>query len=227
MRSSPALSARIPGSAHRRTFSAQPPTTGSSTAPSRELSLETPLAGGTVFGQLSAVATKTGSDDASGLTIGIDAEDADVEQANLGWKIDNVFSGLENDTVSFSAGRQDYLIGTGMLIADGDADGGERGGWYIGMRKSFQESAIVRLKSDEMLLEGFQLENQPRDGGTEGDVWGINGEYVFFGTTRVGLTYMEPQANNVESPYDEALDIYNGRLDWTPDGSARRREAER
>jgi hypothetical protein len=183
------------------------------------LSLETPLAGGTVFGQLSAVATKTGSDDASGLTIGINAEDADVEQANLGWKIDNVFSGLANDTVSISAGRQDYLIGTGMLIADGHADGGERGGWYIGMRKSFQESVIARLKSDEMLLEGFRLENQPRDGGTEGDVWGINGEYVFFGTTRVGLTYMEPQANNLESPYDEALDIYNGRLDWTPEGS--------
>ena len=48
------------------------------------LSLETPLAGGTVFGQLSVVATKTGSDDASGLTIGIDAEDADVEQAQPG-----------------------------------------------------------------------------------------------------------------------------------------------
>ena len=31
--------------------------------------------------QLSAVATKTGSDDASGLTIGINAEDADLERA--------------------------------------------------------------------------------------------------------------------------------------------------
>jgi len=183
------------------------------------LSLETPLAGGTVFGQLSAVATKTGSDDASGLTIGIDAEDADIEQANLGWKIDNLFSGLENDTFSISAGDQDYLIGTGMLIADGGADGGERGGWYIGMRKAFQESAIVRLKSDEMLLEGFRLENRPREGGNEGEVWGVNGEYTFFGTTKLGLTYMEPELKNPEDPNSKPLDIYNGRLDWTPDGS--------
>jgi len=183
------------------------------------LSLETPLAGGTVFGQASVVATKTGSDDASGLTIGIDAEDADVEQANLGWKIDNVFSGLENDTASLSAGRQDYKIGTGMLIADGHADGGERGGWYIGMRKSFQESVIARLKSDELLLEGFSMENQPRDGGTEGEVWGINGEYTFFGSTKLGLTYMEPETKHTEAPYDKPLDIYNGRLDWTPQGS--------
>ena len=119
---------------------------------------------------------------------------------NLGWKIDNVFSGLENDTFSISAGDQDYLIGTGMLIADGGADGGERGGWYIGMRKAFQESAIVRLKSDEMLLEGFRLENRPRDGGTEGNVWGINGEYTFFGTTKLGLTYMEPETKHSRGP---------------------------
>jgi len=185
------------------------------------LSLETPLAGGTVFGQLSAVATKTGSDDASGLTIGIDAEDVDTEQANLGWKIDNVFSGLENDTFSVSAGDQDYLIGTGMLIADGGSDGGERGGWYIGMRKAFQESAIVRLKSDEMLLEGFYLENRPRDGdgGAKGEAWGFNGEYTFFKTTKLGLMYMEPERKRGELPYDKPLDVYNARLDWTPEGS--------
>jgi hypothetical protein len=183
------------------------------------LSLETPLGGGTVFGQLSAVATKTGSDDASGLTIGVDAEDVDLEQANLGWKIDDVFSALENDTFSISAGDQDYLIGTGMLIADGHADGGERGGWYIGMRKAFSESAIVRLKSDELLLEGFRMENQPRDGGLKGKVWGVNGEYTFFGTTKLGLTYMEPEPKNVEAPDDQELDIYDVRLDWTPNGA--------
>ena len=182
------------------------------------LSLESKFAGGTLFGQASGVYTYTGSDDASGLTIGVDAEEFTIEQGHLGWRVENIFSGLENDTLSVSAGRQDYSLGSGMLINDGGADGGERGGWYIGMRTAFQESVIVSLKSDELTLEAFRLENRPRDGGTKGKVFGVNAEYTFFGTTKVGLSYLAPDAE-LDAPYDKELDIYNGRLDWTPEGS--------
>jgi hypothetical protein len=51
----------------------------------------------------------------------------------------DLFPGLEEDTFSISIGRQDYVIGSGLLIADGGGDGGERGGWYLLIRptKSF------------------------------------------------------------------------------------------
>jgi hypothetical protein len=182
------------------------------------LSLELPVGKGTVYGQVSGVYTSTLSDDASGLTIGLgeEADHANVEQGHLGWKVDNVFGGLENDTFSISAGRQDYSIGSGMLINDGGADGGEHGGWYIGMRKAFKESVIARLKSDELLLEGFRLKNRPRRGGTEGEASGVNGEYTFFGSTKLGATYMLVDA---EIPGYDDLDVYDGRLDWTPGGA--------
>lgn len=181
------------------------------------LSLEVPVAGGTAFGQLSAVYTRTESDDATGMTISSDdSDDLNTEQGHLGWRVNNVFEGLENDSFSISAGRQDYKIGTGMLIADGGSDGGHFGGWYIGKRSAFKGAVIASLKSDEMLLEGFRLENRPRRGGTEGEAYGANAEYTFFGSTKLGASYFVVDAN---LPGFDDLDVYDGRLDWTPDGA--------
>jgi hypothetical protein len=180
-----------------------------------QLSLETPLGKGTFYGKLSAVFTDTFSDDASGLTIGADdTHDLKVEQGHIGWKMSDLFSGLEDDVFSLSIGRQDYVIGTGLLIADGGGDGGDRGGWYLGMRKAFRNTAIVRLASKELLAEAFYLENQPRSGGTEGDVAGANLEYHFGEGLTLGGTYLLADANNV-ADVDE-LDVYSGRASWKP-----------
>ena len=85
-----------------------------------QLSFEAPVGGGTFFGKLSTVYTNTISDDASGLTIGEDDTHLfHVEQGHIGWKKNDLFSGLEDDTFSISTGRQDYTIGTGLLVADG------------------------------------------------------------------------------------------------------------
>jgi hypothetical protein len=179
-----------------------------------QFSLETPLAGGTFFSKLSVVYTDTFGDDASGLTIGAnDTYDIDIEQGHIGWKKSNLFSGLEDDTFSLSIGRQDYVIGTGLLIADGGGDGGNRGGWYLGMRKAFKNSAIVRLSSKELLAEAFYLENQPRSGGVEGNVSGGNLEYHFGDNLTLGGTYMLADAN---VPGVDKLDVYSGRASWKP-----------
>jgi hypothetical protein len=178
-----------------------------------QLSLETPLGGGTLFGKLSAVYTNTFGEDASGLTIGAeDTHDLSIEQGHIGWKKGDLFTGLEDDVFSLSIGRQDYVIGTGLLIADGGGDGGDRGGWYLGMRKAFKNSAIARLASKELLAEAFYLENQPRGGGVEGDVAGGNLEYHFGDTLTLGGTYLLADANNV-AEVDE-LDVYSGRASW-------------
>jgi Alginate export len=180
-----------------------------------QLSFETPLGKGTLFGKLSGVYTNTFGDDASGLTIGLDdTSDLTLEQGNIGWKISDLFSGLEDDTFSITLGNQDYVIGTGLLIADGGGDGGSRGGWYLGMRKAFKNSVIVRLASKELLAEAFYLENQPRSGGVEGDVAGGNLEYHFGDRLTLGGTYLLADAKNV--PGADKLDVYSGRVNWKP-----------
>jgi hypothetical protein len=179
-----------------------------------QLSLEAPLGKGTFFGKLSAVYTNTFSDDASGLTVGADdTHDLDIEQGHIGWRMSDLFPGLTDDVFSIAIGRQDYTIGTGLLIADGGGDGGNRGGWYLGMRKAFKNSAIVRIASKELLAEAFYLENQPRGGGIEGDVAGGNFEYHFGDKLTLGATYLLADAN---IPGLDKLDVYSGRANWNP-----------
>jgi len=180
-----------------------------------QLSLETPLGKGTFFGKLSAVYTNTFGDDASGLTIGADdTHYLRIEQGHIGWKMNDLFAGLEDDVFSLSIGRQDYVIGTGLLIADGGGDGGDRGGWYLGMRKAFKNSAIARIASKELLAEAFYLENQPRGGGIEGDATGGNFEYHFGDKLTLGGTYMLVDAN--DPAFEDNLDVYSGRATWKP-----------
>jgi hypothetical protein len=176
------------------------------------LSLETPVGEGTFFGKVSAVATTTASDDASGLTIGLeDTDDFTLEQAHIGWRSESLFDG----TFSVVAGRQDYNIGTGLLINDGGGDGGERGGWYLGMRKTFSEALTVSVDTDKWLVEGFTLKNHPRAGGTKGEANGANLEYTFGESTTLGGTYMrvDPNLENVDT-----LDVISARIDWQGPG---------
>lgn len=179
---------------------------------------ETPLGGGTLFGSASAVYAATLGNDASGLTIGNGSDDhLDIEQGHVGWKIADVFPGLDEDTLSISAGRQDYLLGSGLLIADGASDGGDLGGWYTGMREAFAHTAIVSVRSRRLVLEAFSLRNRPRRGGTEGEARGGNLEYTFVDRVTLGLSYIRVDA---KLPGMDALDVYDGRFDMKPDDTS-------
>jgi hypothetical protein len=176
------------------------------------LSFETGVGGGTLFAALSGVYTNTFDDDASGLAVGLaDADDVTLEQAHLGWKVEDLFSGLEEDSFSITGGRQDYSIGTGLIVNDGGGDGGERGGWYIGMRKAFKNAVIASLKSKRYLVEAFRLENDPRAGGTSGNAVGGNFEYSFPDQGTFGGSYLLVDAN---LPMTPDLDVYSARGSW-------------
>ena len=124
------------------------------------LTYERGLGRGTLFGAVSGVYTSTTGNDASGLTVGLDnASEFTLELGNVGWRVEDALDALENSTFTVTVGRQDYSIGTGLLIDDGAEDGGERGGWYLGMRKAFTESVVASLDSDRWLFELFRLEN--------------------------------------------------------------------
>jgi hypothetical protein len=180
------------------------------------LSFETRAGRGSVFASLSGVYTSTVGDDASGSTIGLSDTDAlTLEQAHVGWRRDDVFTALEGDTLSITAGRLDYGIGTGMLIDDGGADGGDRGGWYLGMRKTFAQSFVASLDSETWLLEVFRLENQPRERDTRGEARGANVEYRFGDSAALGTSYFRV---DTDEPLFETLDVYSARASFRAGG---------
>src|SRR5262249_12996254 len=88
------------------------------------LAFDTRAGMGTFFAEPSAVYTSTAGDDASGLTVGLDKKsELTLELGNVGWKAEDLFDALDNDTFTVTLGRQNYNIGTGLLINDGAEDG--------------------------------------------------------------------------------------------------------
>ena len=173
---------------------------------------ETVIGSGAVFGEVTGLQTRTYGDDASGLTIGLDdPSEFRVEQAHLGWRSGDTFQSLGEDAITVKAGRFDYMVGTGLLIADGAGDGGERGGWWLGTRKAFRDSFLATLKTGNWLVEGFHLENEDRNGSKPGKADGFNTEYDFSSDLKLGLLWMDASSND-ESTRD--FDATSLRADW-------------
>jgi hypothetical protein len=180
------------------------------------LSFETRAGPGTLFAALSGVYASTVGDDAAGSTVGLnDTDSLTLEQAHVGWRAEDVFAGLDGDVLSIAAGRLDYGIGTGLLVDDGGADGGDRGGWYLGMRKAFAQSFLASLDSETWLVEIFRLQNQPRSGDTRGEARGANVEYRLGDNTALGTSYLRV---DTEDPSVESLDVYSARANWRAAG---------
>lgn len=186
------------------------------------LSFQRTFGVGTVFGAATGLYSATTGDDASGLTIGLDdTAESSLGQLYLGWRVENVFAGLSNDTLSLSVGQQDYVIGTGLIIGSGSDNGGELGGWVTGPRSEFANSGILSLKSDELLLELIQLENDPRLGGPSGELRGVNLEFALPAlhvgaggdSNRVGVTYLRLDS---DVPEFQPIDVYSLRGDISP-----------
>ena len=181
------------------------------------VSFEKTLGRGTFVSELSGVYSSTSGDDASGSTVGLtDTSALTLEQAHVGWKAEDLFDGIEKDTLSITVGRQSYNIGTGLLINDGGADGAENGGWYLGLRTAFAESLVASLDSERWLVEAFRLENRPRYGGTQGEAYGANVEYKLAEGTRVGATLLQVDSN---VPGEAKLDAVSARAEWQRSGS--------
>ena len=154
---------------------------------------ETPVGKGALFGVVTGIYTRTWGDDASGLTVGLpETHEFDLEQAHIGWRSGDTIESLDEDALSIQYGHFDYVVGTGLLLADGNSDGGERGGWWMSARKTFRNSFLTTLKSGAWKLEGFYLENKARFDGIEGHGYGGNFEYEFANAgLNTGLLYIK------------------------------------
>ena len=61
-------------------------------------------------------------------------------------------------------GRTQYKLGHGMLLWDGAAEGGTRGGYWTNARKAFEFAAIGRFKPGNHTVEAFYLDKDELPG---------------------------------------------------------------
>ncbi|MBL4838568.1 MAG: hypothetical protein JKY34_13415 [Kordiimonadaceae bacterium] len=171
--------------------------------------------GGTLYGGLSGVGTKTFGESADGLAVGFDDPSAfTLEEAYGGWRMDF----QDGDFLEVQGGNFNYQIGNGFLALDGGNDGGDRGGFYLGARTAFRTSALARWKTGNLLVEGFYLENNPRRDAVSGALAGTNIEYDFGDWLKIGGTYLNLVDVDDDAAIAATTDLvtYDFRADLTP-----------
>lgn len=175
---------------------------------------------GAVFtGSGKAVAFETGVSVIASQTLGRDVFDVRNEGAIL---LENAYASFDfaiADPVRLrvSGGAQPYRVGSGMLIADGGADGFERGALIFGPRQAFEATALAKLSINRFSLEGFYLNARELPSSDSRTV--INGGRADFslGSDRfIGLSFgYVPRS---EAPYVQAAPGGEGAPTIIPNG---------
>jgi hypothetical protein len=166
------------------------------------------------YGKVSAAGERTYG--ASPAAFGGDASSFQVDDLSFGWRSGKSVGSGEN-VLDFTVGRAPFTLGHGMLIWDGAAEGGSRGGYWTNVRKAFGFAAIGRVHAGASKAEGFYLvrddlpENQT---GTK--LWGVNYEYAVGEHSTFGATYMKFFADATAKPDRDGLNVFNLRAYTAP-----------
>lgn len=156
-----------------------------------------------VFAGASAVgATTFGDGDAGGYTRSSDG----------GVSVEASYVGVREGDWSLSAGRQDYKVGTGFIVMDGNLDFFDDGAYWIGPRTAFRDSAILGYKHDRLSAQAFSLRTDDDLGDFRMN--GVNIDYDLAGAVTLGAMAMKVNsldlAANTLTPR-EGMQVYNLR----------------
>jgi hypothetical protein len=143
---------------------------------------------GRLYGAVSGVGARTGGDgDALGLTDGGDGE-VDLESLFLGWSSGGAFAESWGEgLLDVSYGRQEFQVGDGFLIYDGNFDALDKGAFWLAPRSSFERAGLLRINSSPVRADLFCLQSDETQENTE--LAGVNVEYLDEGLGTLGAMY--------------------------------------
>jgi hypothetical protein len=137
-----------------------------------------------------------------------------TEEMYVGWRSGKLLDEWGENAIDLSVGSQDYKLGTGLLLANGTDDGGFRGSYWIGSRTVFINTMIARINVNGYKLEGFYLENNPRNPNNKKRYTGMNIEYNYHDKANFGFSYINDDDFN--GNLTAKTDAYDFRVDFKP-----------
>ena len=172
---------------------------------------------GKLFGRLSGVYTFTGGGlDGAGTNPPPHTHPSTflLEDAHLRWTSGGLMPFFGNDGVEVSAGAQRFRpVGSGFLVWGGSSNGGRRGAFWLGARRAFENTGVLRLRKDDIRADFFYL--TPNDNpNTNTDVVGTNLEYDITKSTQVGFMYLN--VLNSDRVRRDGLNVFNFRGKTAP-----------
>ena len=166
------------------------------------------------YGKVSAAGERTYG--AAPIVSGGDASSFQVDDLFFGWRSGKSAGSGEN-VLDFTVGRAPFTLGHGMLLWDGTAEGGSRGGYWTNVRKAFAFAAIGRANSGANKVEAFYLDRDDLPENETGTrLWGANYEYAFGEHSTFGATYMKFFADPAVNPDRDGLNVFNLRAYTAP-----------
>jgi hypothetical protein len=142
---------------------------------------------GTLYGGLGYVGALTrGEGDAGGFTRGT-AEDIATEHLYFGWRSGQLFPALGENAIDLSYGRQEFRLGEGFILSDGNLDIGAKGTYFLMPRTAFERAALLRFNLTPVRADLFYLSSDADQANTE--LAGINLEYVEEALGTFGISY--------------------------------------
>jgi hypothetical protein len=104
-------------------------------------------------------------------------------------------------------------VGSGFLVWGGSSNGGRRGAFWLGARRAFENTGILRLRKDGFRGDFFYL--TPNDNpNTNTDVLGTNLEYDITDRTEIGFMYLN--ILNSDRVRRDGMSVFNFRGKTAP-----------
>jgi hypothetical protein len=136
-----------------------------------------------------------------------------LDKAYLGWKSGDKISFLDKDGLDISVGKQNFQLGDGMVLTDGNDEASpHKGIYWLDPRQAWNNSAIVRIKSQPYQLELFYLQSNTYvlDSNINADIYkddivGGNLEFVDKKLGKVGVSYFN--VTNSNNPERDGLSV--------------------
>ncbi|MGH8008163.1 MAG: alginate export family protein, partial [Candidatus Binatia bacterium] len=105
---------------------------------------------GSFYGGLSYVGSATRGEGDAGDFTARSAEALDNEYLYIGWKSGMLLEVFGHDALDVSFGRQEFQVGDGFLLWDGNFDEGNEGTYRLLARSAFKKTALVRTNTQPL-----------------------------------------------------------------------------
>lgn len=156
------------------------------------------LAGGSLV-----AASTFGDGDAGGFTCSSDGKVAAEE----------LYGGFRAGEWKFTAGRQNYMVGTGFIVMDGNLDQLKDGAYWLGPRTAFKDSAILAWEHGALKSQAFTLRTDDDLGDFR--MTGVNLDYnlddqVTLGAMAMRVNALGPKGSTRPRRRD-GMQVYNLR----------------
>ncbi|WP_338510697.1 alginate export family protein [Pseudomonas trivialis] len=157
-----------------------------------------------LLGGASVVAATTfGDGDAGGFSRSSDGRVATEE----------LFGGVRVGEWTFTAGRQNYKVGTGFIVMDGNLDQFKDGAYWLSPRTAFKDSAILAWDHGALKSQVFSLRTDDDLGDFR--MTGVNLDYnledqVTLGAMALKVNALDPRGSTLPRRRD-GMQVYNLR----------------